>query len=87
MNLNDKPEAQPRVGSIRLVRRFHWQCTQCRTSGAVAIPLPMQMRRLHQMLEDAHAQTHPFTCCPSNYFELTDVTPNDKLTDRRENNP
>lgn len=39
------------------------------------------------MLEDAHAQTHPFTCCPSNYFELTDVTPNDKLTDRRENNP
>jgi hypothetical protein len=79
--LKKKPDTanaarQGRHSLDRLVRRFRWKCDDCRTSGVADITLPMQVRELHQRLEESHAKKHPYTACPSDYFEVTEVTPN-----------
>ena len=61
----------------RIVRRFHWHCEDCSLSGHVDIELPDQVRHLHGLLEDDHASKRGPVCCPSDYFEITNVsTPN-----------
>jgi hypothetical protein len=55
-----------------------WHCDDCRNGGTVVIELPIQVRRLHEELENAHAKTHPYTMCPSDYLEVRGVRQSEK---------
>ena len=57
-----------------IIQRFHWTCDDCRLSGHVDIELPRQVRNLHGMLEDDHAKKRGPKCCPSDYFQITNIT-------------
>jgi len=70
-----------------MVRRFHWRCDDCRLRGRVDIRLPVQVRRLHDLLEADHARQRGLMCCPSNYFEITNVSAVEKGSKRRKLHP
>ena len=67
-----KTANRPSVQAV--VRRFHWRCQDCRLDGHLDIALPLSLRHVAGLLEDAHETARGKHTCPSNYFEITDVT-------------
>jgi len=69
-----KPERANRSSVQAAVRRFHWRCQDCRLDGYLDIAMPMSLRHAFGLLEDAHETARGKHTCPSDYFEITDVT-------------
>lgn len=53
--------------------KFHWFCDDCGKGGTARIKLPMQVRNLHEALENSHSKVHPHHACPSDYFDVQSI--------------